>query len=76
MEEQIKGIVKESDNREKRFETFLNSFHKFKDNDFHHLALEVEKLKISMGLNNKLTWAILASILGLAFFVVRSIIIN
>ena len=76
MEEQIKGIVKESDSKEKRLEKFLDSFQKFKDNDFYHLALKVEKLKISIELNNKLTWVILASVLGLAFFVIRSIIIN
>jgi len=76
MEEQIKTIAKNNDELKGRFEKFLDSFYKFKDNDFHHLKIDVEKLKIAMGINNKLTWAILASILALAFFVIRSIIIN
>jgi len=72
MEEQIKNLGKENNNRQEEFKTFVCSFHKFKDNDFHHLKLDVEKLKMSLQLNNKLTWVILVSILGIAIFIIKS----
>jgi len=76
LEEQIKSLCKESSEYQGRLEKFIESFYKFKDNDFHHLKLDVERLKIAIGMNNKITWVILLSVLGLAFFVIRSIIIK
>ena len=74
VEEQIKTLTKTSDSNCKKIGDFTETFQNFKDNDFRHLNLDVERMKMSMKLNNKLTWAILISVLGLAFFVIRAIV--
>jgi hypothetical protein len=76
MEEQIKTLTDTSGKNCRKIEDFTTSFQNFKDNDFRHLNLDVERMKMSMRLNNKLTWAILISVLGLAFFVIRSVVIG
>ena len=76
MEEQIKNLSRENDDNQTKFDKFVASFYLFKDNDFNHLKLDVESLKTSLKSINKIVWVVLASILGLAFFVIRSIIIS
>jgi len=74
LREQIKSLSNQHKEYHQELKDLSETFHQFQNNDFHSLSLQVERLKISMGMNNKLTWAVLLSVLGLAFFVLRTII--